>query len=126
MKTEQLLSLETVLAQAPEFWHTVLREVMGRQLNFLVTGGTGSGKTTLLQAMLAQASGKQRLVIIEDSHELNVDHRHVVSLQTRTANVESAGQIELKDLVAQALRMRPDRLVVGECRGARSGISWRP
>jgi len=118
VKTEQLLSLETVLAQAPEFWHTVLREVMGRQLNFLVTGGTGSGKTTLLQAMLAQASGKQRLVIIEDSHELNVDHRHVVSLQTRTANVESAGQIELKDLVAQALRMRPDRLVIGECRGA--------
>lgn len=118
VKTRQLLDLDTVLAQAPGFWPTVLREIMRRQLNFLVTGGTGSGKTTLLQAMLAQASDKQRLVIIEDSHELVVDHRHVVSLQTRSANVESAGQIELRDLVVQALRMRPDRLVVGECRGA--------
>ncbi|MFJ2619580.1 TadA family conjugal transfer-associated ATPase [Glutamicibacter sp. NPDC087344] len=118
VKVQNRLSLSEVLAHAPEFWRTLLAEVLARRLNFLITGGTGSGKTTLLQAMLAEVDPDQRLVIIEDSHELMIDHPHVVGLQTRTANVEAAGRIDLQDLVIQALRMRPDRLIVGECRGA--------
>lgn len=94
-----------------------MRAIATQQMNFLVTGGTGSGKTTLLQAMLAEVGAQQRLIIVEDSQELQVNHPHAVSLQTRAANVESAGLVELKDLVIQALRMRPDRLIVGECRG---------
>jgi len=111
------LRLEEVLQSSLPFWVPLLKAVIEKQLNFLVTGGTGSGKTTLLQAMLAQADEQQRLVIVEDSQELQINHPHAVSLQTRSANVESAGLVQLKDLVVQALRMRPDRLIVGECRG---------
>lgn len=118
VKSSTYMDLEAVLAQAPAFWRPVLHCIVERKLNFLITGGTGSGKTTLLQAMLSQSATDQRLIIIEDSQELQVSHPHVLSLQARCANVEQAGEIQLRDLVIQALRMRPDRLIVGECRGA--------
>lgn len=85
---------------------------------FLISGGTGSGKTTLLGAMLGLVPPRERIVIAEDSRELQPDHPHCVRLEARPANAEGAGAVTLTDLVRQALRMRPDRLVVGEVRGA--------
>ncbi len=85
---------------------------------FLVTGGTGSGKTTLLATLLSAVPTRERIVLVEDSGELRPDHPHVIRLEARPANVEGAGEVTLRDLVRQALRMRPDRLVVGEVRGA--------
>jgi pilus assembly protein CpaF len=96
----------------------LLRAVVRRRLAFLVTGGTGSGKTTLLSALLGVVDPGERLVLCEDAPELTPEHPHVVRLGTRPANVEGAGAVTLRDLVRQALRMRPDRLVVGEVRGA--------
>ena len=95
----------------------LLHEVVERRLAFLVTGGTGSGKTTVLNALLSLVPPEQRLVIAEDTAELRPDHPHVVSLEARPANVEGSGAVDLRTLVRQALRMRPDRLVVGEVRG---------
>ena len=91
---------------------------MAARLAFLVSGGTGSGKTTLLAALLARVGPGERLVVVEDASELRPDHPHVVALEGRPANVEGAGAVEVRTLVRQALRMRPDRLVVGEVRGA--------
>lgn len=99
-------------------WHPVLIAVVRARLNFLVSGGTGSGKTTLLGALLGESAPTERLLIVEDARELEPDHPHVVNLQCRTGNIEGAGAVGMTDLVRQALRMRPDRLVVGECRGA--------
>ncbi len=118
VKNARQLELSEVLQHAAGFWDPLLGEVLRRRLNFLITGGTGSGKTTLLQAMLGQIRPDQRLLVIEDSKELRIRHPHVIGLQARNANTESAGSVQLSDLVIQALRMRPDRLVVGECRGA--------
>lgn len=95
-----------------------LRGLVGDRVNLLVTGAAGAGKTTLLGALLAEAPANERLVIIEDVAELRVDHPHVVSLETRQPNLEGAGGIDLVRLVRESLRMRPDRLVLGECRGA--------
>jgi pilus assembly protein CpaF len=95
----------------------LLAEVVGRRLAFLVSGGTGSGKTTLLNALLSLVGPDERLVLVEDASELRPDHRHVVALEARPPNIEGAGEITLRTLVRQALRMRPDRLVVGEVRG---------
>ena len=91
---------------------------MSRRCSFVVSGGTGSGKTTLLGAMLGEVDVCERLVIVEDVRELAIAHPHVVRLQSRPANVEGRGEIGLTSLVRQSLRMRPDRLVVGEVRGA--------
>ena len=96
----------------------LLRALVRRRLAFLVTGGTGSGKTTLLSALLGEADPAERMVLCEDAAELTPAHPHVVRLLTRPPNVEGVGQVTLRDLVRQALRMRPDRLVVGEVRGA--------
>jgi len=96
----------------------LLRAVVESRVAFLVSGGTGSGKTTLLAALLSLVDPAERLVLVEDASELRPDHPHVVALEGRPANVEGAGAIELRTLVRQALRMRPDRLVVGEVRGA--------
>lgn len=96
----------------------VLARIVARRLAFLVTGGTGSGKTTLLAALLSTVPAHERIVLVEDSSELRPSHPHVVGLEARTSNVEGAGAIDLAHLVRQALRMRPDRLVVGEVRGA--------
>jgi pilus assembly protein CpaF len=87
------------------------------RLAFLVSGGTGTGKTTLLSTLLSLVPARERLVLVEDSGELRPDHPHVVSLEARPPNIEGAGEITVRDLVRQALRMRPDRLVVGEVRG---------
>ncbi|WP_283139769.1 TadA family conjugal transfer-associated ATPase [Rhizohabitans arisaemae] len=95
----------------------MLRAMLHGRLAFLVTGGTGTGKTTLLSSLLSLVSPAERLVLVEDSAELRPDHPHVVRLGSRPPNVEGAGGIGLRELVRQALRMRPDRLVVGEVRG---------
>ncbi|WP_312856035.1 TadA family conjugal transfer-associated ATPase [Nocardioides stalactiti] len=98
--------------------HELLQLVVGARLAFLVTGGTGSGKTTLLAALLGEVDPGERIVVVEDATELRPAHPHVVGLEARPANLEGAGLVTLRDLVRQALRMRPDRLVVGEVRDA--------
>ncbi|GJO24507.1 conjugal transfer protein [Mycobacterium marinum] len=93
-------------------------EILAARLAFLVCGGTGAGKTTLLAAMLGAVAGSERIVCVEDAAELAPRHPHLVKLVARCANVEGAGEVTLRQLVRQALRMRPDRIVVGEVRGA--------
>ncbi len=95
----------------------VLRAVVRERVAFVVTGGTGAGKTTLLAAMLAEAPTWERLVVVEDVRELRLVRPQVVRLEARSPNVEGVGEVTLTTLVRQALRMRPDRLVVGEVRG---------
>lgn len=92
-------------------------EILAARLAFLVCGGTGAGKTTLLAAMLGAVAGSERIVCVEDAAELAPRHPHLVKLVARCANVEGAGEVTLRQLVRQALRMRPDRIVVGEVRG---------
>ncbi|AUI49883.1 TadA family conjugal transfer-associated ATPase [Arthrobacter crystallopoietes] len=99
-------------------WLPYLEAVVAGRLNFLISGATGSGKTTMLSAMLGLSASFERLVLVEDAAELNPDHPHVVGLQSRHSNLEGSGSVDLGELVRQALRMRPDRLIVGECRGA--------
>lgn len=112
-------ALREILGQGDrDPWLPVLGAIVRGRLNFLVSGGTGSGKTTLLGAMLGEAPEAERLLIVEDAQELAPRHPHVVGLQCRTGNVEGAGSVTMVELIRQALRMRPDRLVVGECRGA--------
>ncbi len=96
----------------------LLRDIIRSRLAFLVVGGTGAGKTTLLSALLAEVDSRERVVCVEDAAELAPPHPHVVRLVARTANVEGIGAVTVRDLVRQALRMRPDRIVVGEVRGA--------
>ena len=95
-----------------------LQAIVEARLAFVVSGGTGSGKTTLLSCLLSLAAPDDRILLVEDSGELRPDHGHVVRLEARAPNVEGIGTVTLRDLVRQALRMRPDRLVVGEVRGA--------
>ncbi|MFE5672317.1 TadA family conjugal transfer-associated ATPase [Agromyces sp. NPDC056523] len=94
-----------------------LRRAVAERRNILVTGAGGTGKTTLLGALLGEAGPKERIVLLEDVAELRISHPHVVSLEARQANLEGSGRIGLDVLLREALRMRPDRLVVGECRG---------
>lgn len=94
-----------------------IRQLVARRANLLVTGAGGSGKTTFLAALLGAAPAHERIVVLEDVAELRIAHPHVVSLEARQPNLEGAGGIGLDRLVREALRMRPDRLVVGECRG---------
>jgi len=95
-----------------------LEALIADRRSFLVTGGTGSGKTTLLGALLSLVPDDERLVMVEDAPELSPTHPHVIRLLARSANVEGMGAVTLRDLVRQAMRMRPDRIVVGEVRGA--------
>ena len=113
-------TLEDLVAEAtmPGPVAELLDAVIAARLTFVVSGGTGTGKTTLLGALVGRMPARERVLVIEDSPELSTDHPHVVALTTRPANVEGAGAVGLTDLVRQALRMRPDRLVVGEFRGA--------
>src|SRR6476660_6452513 len=108
----------TELGALPGASGDLVRAVIDGRLAFLVTGGTGSGKTTMLSALLGEADPADRLVLCEDAPELTPALPHVVRLGTRPPNVEGSGEVTLRDLVRQALRMRPDRLVVGEVRGA--------
>ncbi len=94
-----------------------LDDLVSRRANILITGAAGSGKTTLLAALLGRAAASDRIVTIEDVAELRIDHPHHVRLEARQPNLEGAGAVGLPRLVREALRMRPDRLVVGECRG---------
>jgi pilus assembly protein CpaF len=111
---DDLVSCGTV----PSGWLPVLEAIVRQRLSFLVSGGTGSGKTTILSSLLGLADPAERMLLVEDAAELRPALPHVVRLEARHGNVEGAGEVTLQDLVRQALRMRPDRIVVGECRGA--------
>ena len=102
----------------PPAWEPVLRAIVTERASFLVSGATGTGKTTLLAALLSVVDPAERIVTIEEARELAPTHPHVVPLAARRANVEGTGAVDLADLVRNALRMRPDRIVLGECRGA--------
>lgn len=111
---ESLVASGTMPPQIAEALSLIVR---GRRA-FLVTGGTGSGKTTLLSALLAEVPHEERIICIEDTAELQPRHPHVLSLVARAKNIEDRGEITLSDLLKQSLRMRPDRIVIGEIRGA--------
>jgi pilus assembly protein CpaF len=95
----------------------LLRRAVRERRNIVVCGGTGSGKTTLLNALAAEIPPGERIVTVEDAAELRLPQEHVVRLEARPANADGAGEVRIRDLVRNALRMRPDRIVVGECRG---------
>jgi pilus assembly protein CpaF len=97
--------------------HFLAAAVKGK-LNVLISGGTGTGKTTLLNAMSAYVPGDERIVTIEDAAELQLQQEHVITLESRPANIEGTGEIRIRELVRNSLRMRPDRIIVGEVRGA--------
>jgi pilus assembly protein CpaF len=109
-----LVDIGTLTPHAAEF---VAACIEGK-LNMLISGGTGTGKTTLLNALSAYVPNEERIVTIEDAAELQLQQRHVVPLESRPANIEGQGEIRIRDLVRNALRMRPDRIIVGEVRGA--------
>ncbi|GGI66951.1 pilus assembly protein CpaF [Shewanella hanedai] len=88
------------------------------RLNILISGGTGSGKTTLLNALSSYIAEDERIITIEDAAELNLQQPHVVRLETRPASIENSGKVDQRDLIINSLRMRPDRIILGECRGA--------
>ncbi|MEV4251865.1 TadA family conjugal transfer-associated ATPase [Spirillospora sp. NPDC049652] len=111
---DELVATETI----PPAGAALLSALVKARAAFLISGGTGTGKTTLLSCLLGLAGRSERLLLVEDSAELSPDHPHVVRLETRPPNVEGAGGVTLHQLVRQGLRMRPDRLVVGEVRGA--------
>ena len=94
----------------------VLRAIVEGRLNIIISGGTGSGKTTLLNALSSFIDERERIVTIEDSAELQLQQNHVARLETRPANIEGRGEVNQRDLVKNALRMRPDRIILGECR----------
>lgn len=110
---------ELVAARAlPADWAPVVAGMVRRRAGVLVAGGTGTGKTTLLAALVGLVPHDERIVCVEEARELDPDHPHVVPLTARRPNVEGTGAVGLDELVRAALRMRPDRIVLGECRGA--------
>jgi pilus assembly protein CpaF len=109
-----MIRLGTVSAESVEF----LRLCIQAELNILISGGTGTGKTTLLNALSAAIPDSDRIVTIEDAAELRLNQRHVLRLESRPKNIEGEGEVPIRDLVRNSLRMRPDRIVVGEVRGA--------
>ncbi len=114
LTTEDLISFGSMTSEMALF----LEEAVKSKQNILVSGGTGSGKTTLLNVLSLFIPQGERIITIEDSAELKLAHRNLVSLEARPANIEGKGKISIRDLVINTLRMRPDRIIVGECRGA--------
>jgi pilus assembly protein CpaF len=114
LQPDDLIKFGSVTQPMLEF----LQVCVHGKLNVLVSGGTGSGKTTLLNVLSGFIPGDERIVTIEDAAELQLRQEHVIPLESRPANIEGKGRISIRDLVANALRMRPDRIVIGECRGA--------
>jgi pilus assembly protein CpaF len=114
LSIDDLIRLGTVSEQLAEVLHAIVR----LRLNVIVSGGTGAGKTTLLNILSSFIPANERIVTIEDSAELALQQPHVVRLETRPPNIEGKGQITQRDLVRNSLRMRPERIVVGEVRGA--------
>ena len=110
---DDMVSLGTLSAESVQF----LRSCISAQLNILISGGTGSGKTTLLNALSGAIPDRERIVTIEDAAELQLHQRHVLRLESRPPNIEGEGSIPIRDLVRNSLRMRPDRIIVGEVRG---------
>jgi pilus assembly protein CpaF len=119
--SKKTITLDTMSGAHPpslsQHMSTVLKIAARCRLNILVSGGTGSGKTTLLNALSRMIDPGERTVTIEDAAELQLQQPHVVRLETRTANLEGTGEITMRDLLINALRMRPDRIIIGECRG---------
>jgi pilus assembly protein CpaF len=113
---DDLVGLGTLDDQTADF----LAQCVRGKLNILISGGTGTGKTTLLNAVSAYIPGDERIITVEDAAELRLLQRHVVPLESRPPNVEGEGEVRIRDLVRNALRMRPDRIIVGEVRGAES------
>ena len=114
LSLDELVINKTITTSQKDFLNQIIKE----KNSFVICGGTGSGKTTLLNSLLSKVNRNQRILIIEDSRELNPQHPHVVSLEGRPANIEGMGLITVKDLIKQSLRMRADRLIIGEVRGA--------
>ena len=114
------LTLERLVEAGTVPWASaeLIRAAVRGRLNIIFSGGAGVGKTTLLNAASASIGARERVITVEDAAELQLRGEHVVRLETRPANVEGVGAIEARDLVRNALRMRPDRIIVGECRGA--------
>jgi len=110
----RLVEMNTLSSEAADF---LKKAVMGKR-NILISGGTGSGKTTLLNSLASFIPPQERVITIEDAAELNLEQEHVVRLETRPPNIEGGNEISTRDLVRNSLRMRPDRIIVGECRGA--------
>jgi pilus assembly protein CpaF len=110
---EDMIRLGTLTRDAVD----LLSACLNAELNILISGGTGSGKTTLLNAMSTEIPNDQRIITIEDAAELRLNQRHVLRLESRPSNIEGEGEIAIRDLVRNALRMRPDRIIVGEVRG---------
>jgi pilus assembly protein CpaF len=113
LTVERLIELGTVTAEAME----MLKACVVAKLNLLISGGTGTGKTTFLNILSGYIPNKERIITIENAAELQLRQEHVVTLESRPPNIEGRGEISIRDLVINSLRMRPDRIVVGECRG---------
>jgi pilus assembly protein CpaF len=111
---DDLINFGTVTPKAAHF----LAACVQGKLNVLISGGTGTGKTTTLNALSAYVPGDERIVTIEDAAELQLQQEHVITLEARPANIEGQGEVKIRELVRNALRMRPDRIIVGEVRGA--------
>ena len=111
---DDLINFNSLTPQAAQF----LAACVKGKLNVLISGGTGTGKTTMLNAMSAFVPGDERIVTIEDAAELQLQQEHVITLESRPPNIEGQGEIRIRELVRNALRMRPDRIIVGEVRGA--------
>jgi pilus assembly protein CpaF len=117
--SKEPLTLDNLLALGSIDKRTkqILKEAIENKENIIISGGTGTGKTSLLNALAQYINNAQRIITIEDSAELQLKHNHLISLESRPANMEGKGEIPIRDLVKNALRMRPDRIIVGEIRG---------
>ncbi|MFP5364830.1 MAG: CpaF family protein [Thermoleophilia bacterium] len=114
LSMEDMVRIGTITPDAVEFLQACLKA----KLNVLISGGTGSGKTTMLNALSASIPNSERIVTVEDAAELKLDQVHVLRLESRPPNIEGDGEIRIRELVRNSLRMRPDRIIVGEVRGA--------